>query len=383
MVKDGFVAAARELGPLVREHARMAEEERTLPRTLVDAFAKAGFFGMCRPASVGGGEADPLTVLRVIEEVAHADGSAGWCVNLNAACGFFAGLLPELGAREVFGDPGAAVGGVVNPTGGAVVEAGGYRLNGRWSFASTCKHAAWMGVSCLVFDGDSMRMHGEFPEVRVAFVPSSEYVVHDTWRASGLRGTGSHDIEASGVLVPEHRTFRMLPEAVHPSPLYRFPFFGFFAAANAAVALGVARAAIDELVKVAQTKTPFGEMSTLANRPTAQTTIGRAEGAMRSGRAYLHEATADLWARVQASAPITAKDRALYRIACNTATHNALDAVTAVFQAGGGSALYDKSPLQRCLRDAYAVTQHVSVAIPMFELAGATLVGVSPDHPLL
>jgi alkylation response protein AidB-like acyl-CoA dehydrogenase len=218
----------------------------------------------------------------------------------------------------------------------------------------------------------------------VAFFSRSEFEIIDTWKVSGLRGTGSHDFAVNDVFVPAYRCIRMpLAPSPYPGNLYRFPFFGFLAMVVASTALGVGRAAIDELGRVARTKRPFGMMSTLATRASAQIAASEAEAYVRSGRALLIEATSEVWDAVVAGRPVSVEQRALLRVAATNAVVSSARAVDLVYTAGGASAMYESSPLQRCLRDVHAITQHYAVAPHNHELCGKVLLGAEPDSPTL
>ena len=151
----------------------------------------------------------------------------------------------------------------------------------------------------------------------------------------------------------------------------------------AASALGIARAAIDELLRLAGTKTPFGMASTLSTRTTAQIAVCEAMATVRSARALVVEETTCLWEMVQAGTPVTTEQQALLRIAATHATAASADVVDRMYTAAGGSAVYASSPLQRLLRDIHAITQHVFVAPPTYEPLGKILLGVEPDGFML
>jgi alkylation response protein AidB-like acyl-CoA dehydrogenase len=199
------------------------------------------------------------------------------------------------------------------------------------------------------------------PEIVVTWIKGSDYRIIDTWDTAGLRATGSNDIEVSDVFVPKHRTFPFpLIDPVAEGALFRFPIVGLFAVAVAVSALGIAQAAIDELLRLARTKTPFGMVSTLSTRTTTQIAACEAMAMTRSARALLVEETTSMWEMVQAGTPVNAEQRGLLRIAATHATATAAGVVDRMYTAGGGTAIFASSPLQRCLRDVHAVTQHFS-----------------------
>jgi indole-3-acetate monooxygenase len=72
-----LLASARALGPMISPHAEATGRDRRLARPVLEAMREAGLFRMFTPRSLGGLEADPVTVARVAEEIASFD-SAGW-----------------------------------------------------------------------------------------------------------------------------------------------------------------------------------------------------------------------------------------------------------------------------------------------------------------
>ena len=266
----------------------------------------------------------------------------------------------------------------------AVEVDGGYRVSGRWSFVSNCHHCTWLALSCVVVAGDAAAAAADGPPIVMAFVPASQWQIIDTWDTVGLRATGSHDIEVSDVFVPAHRAISIqLSEPVRDGALFRFPVVGLFSVGMAACALGLARAAIDEVLDLAGTKTPFGMSSTLATRATTQIAVCEAIATARSARALLVQETDRMWQAVQAGEPPTAEQRALLRIATTHATGAAAAAVDRAYTAAGSSAIFGSSPLQRCLRDIHTLTQHFFVAPPTYEMTGKVLLGVEPDGFML
>jgi indole-3-acetate monooxygenase len=382
--RDSLVDAARGLGPLIRENADRGERERRLPEKTAKALTEAGFFRLCRPSGLGGLEADPITVLEVVEELARHDGSAAWCALNCGIAGVLQAYVPHEGGRQFGSAPDVVVNGVVAPSGRALEVEGGYRVSGRWRFVSNCHYCHWLAPASLVYKGESVSTGPMGPEAVMTWIEASDCRIIDTWDTAGLRATGSHDVEVSDVFVPKRLTAPLPPQDPVPEgPLFRFPVVGLWSAGLAAAALGIARAAIDDLVQVAATKTPFGMASALSTRATARIAVCEATAGTRSARALLVEETARVWEQVQEDMHVTAEQQARLRIAATHATAASAAAVDRMYTAGGGSALFASSPLQRCLRDVHAVTQHAFVAPPTYESLGSILLGVEPDGFML
>src|SRR5438445_6080267 len=271
---------AGALGPRIRERADEIEAARRLPADLVMEIANAKLFKVAISEAEGGLGADILTTLRVIEEIARADGSAGWCVAMGInTFRQSAQFVPDVRRKIFFSDPVGISAGSANPRGRAVAVPGGYRVTGHWFFASGCMHSSALHGACKVFDADAPRLrpNGD-QEVRIAyFYPKSIARIIDTWEVSGLRGTGSHDIEVVDLFVPEGRTFSALDRRARVTgPMNRMHGFDLAGCGFCCVGLGVARAAIDEFVELAQVKVPRSSSELLRDRAIVQAKIGEA-----------------------------------------------------------------------------------------------------------
>lgn len=374
-----LLSTVDRLRPAIVDAAGQAERERTLPPALAREMSLAGLFRMSVPTDYGGSEAPLSTQLEVIERVAQADASAGWCVMIASTTSMLCGQWDDAVVQEIFGeDRLASVCGVYAPKGKAEAVEGGYRVTGRWSFASGCRHSSWrLGGAMLPGHGDGP------PQMRLMMFRAEDTVVHDTWRVAGLRGTGSHDIEVKEAFVPAARAVDPGRKPHRDQLLYRMPLFGALAAEVAAVALGIARAAIDAFVQLATAKVPAGGRKTLAQRGTVQALVAEAEGGYRAGRAGLLEAARVCEAQASDGAALGAEARLSLRLAANEAVRAAVRAVDMMYRAGGGTSLYEDSPLQRHLRDVHATTQHAMVSLGIDELCGRALLGHDvPAHQL-
>jgi alkylation response protein AidB-like acyl-CoA dehydrogenase len=378
--------AVRALGPSIRAAADRTERDRRVPPEVVDALARAGVFRLCVARAYGGLEADVATLLATLAAVAEADASTGWCAMIGATSGLVSGYLAPADAREIYGrDPLVVTGGVFAPKGKAVAVADGYRVRGRWAFASGCQHCAWLLGGCVVFDDGTPRLLPRgIPDARMMLFPAAEVEIVDTWTVAGLRGTGSHDIAVTDVFVPAGRAVSLTTDAPREAgALYRFPAFGLLALGIAAVALGNARRALDEIGLVASDKTPTGSQRLVRERAVVQAALARAEAGLRAARAFLAEAVAEAWDEAARDGAIALPRRLALRLAATHATEAATRAVDAAWEAGGGTAIYAASPLERCFRDAHVLTAHVMVAPATWELAGRLLLGVDTDTAML
>lgn len=375
---------ARRVAAEIAPWAHEIEAGRRLPRAVVDALVQAGVFKLLVPRAYGGAETSLATLVAVLDEIARADGSAGWCAMIGASSGLMAGFLSDDVARTVYGPDDAITCGVVAPTGKAAPVAGGFRVSGRWAFGSGCQHSTWCMGGTLM-DGEVLP--GGAPDVRSMLFHVSEIRILDTWDTSGLRGTGSHDFVAEDVFVPAERSFSLL-SGRHALPAYRSAFFGGLAAGVAAVTLGIARAAIDAFVALARDKRPMGTRQTLAHRELAQLAVARAEARVRAARSFLLE-TVEAASAGAAGAPgepavdATVEQRALLRLAACHAASEAAAAVDLMYEAGGASSFHATSPLQRCFRDVHTATQHAMVNPTTAARVGRVLLGLESDTSTL
>src|SRR5947199_6328209 len=392
MITDSARAATspldvpRALAPRLRERAAEIEAARKLPADLVMDIANARLFRVALPEAEGGLGADIVTTLQVIEEVARAEGSTGWCLAMGInTLRQSAQFAPEVRREIFFSDPVGVSAGSANPRGRAVAVPGGYRVTGHWFFASGCMHSSAVHGACKVFDGDTPRRrpNGD-QEVRIAyFHPKSQARIIDTWHVSGMRGTGSHDIEVEDLFVPAEHTFSALDRRARVTgPMNRMHGFDLAGCGFCCVGLGVARAAVDEFVELAQVKVPRSSSELLRDRPLVQARIGEAEALLRSGRALLFDTLQAMWQTVVAGEYVTERQRSDLRMAMTHAAQSAAQATHIVCATAGTTSIFTSSPLERYARDAEVVTRHNQLQFVNYEAVGRTMLGLESNSPL-
>jgi alkylation response protein AidB-like acyl-CoA dehydrogenase len=382
--REDLLAAVEALAPRLRAAADETEAARSLPEALVQAMADAGLYRMYLPRSLGGGELDPLTYFDVIEALARAESVAGWSVLISTgAMTITARGLPDEVLREMFTSPRTTLmAGSGPPNGRAHAVPGGYRLTGSWTQGSNIRLARWVLAGCHLYDGDRPRLGPDGAAVYLRCVlPASEVEISDTWYTTGMRGTGSHDWAVNDKFIPEERVHRGTDVSRRPQPLYQF--VGWTHVAHAAMGLAIARVAIDEFIALAGGKSATWHKTEgrLATRTTIQAKVAQAEALVGSGRAYVREATRDIWETVCLRQTPSTSQRAIYRLAVAQAYANASQAVDLLYNLAGASAIYARSPLDRCLRDVHTAAAHVWVAPDTYELAGRLLLGLDPGSP--
>lgn len=383
---DTLRAHAHQLAARVADAAAAIEEQRRIPPPLVADLARAGLFRTLVPSRAGGLEVEPRVMLDAIETIARGDGSAGWAVMIGATTGLIAAYLPDTATHEIFvATPDGVTGGVFHPRGRATVVDGGYRVSGRWPLASGCQHCAWLLGGCIVFaDGEPKLRENGAPEARMMIFPAGAAQIIDTWNVSGLRGTGSHDIAVDDLFVPAERSVWFSSDPVRRGgALYAFPVFGLLALGIAAVALGIARGAIDDLLELAGAKVPTGSRRPLAERSATQATVAQATALVAAAHAHLRATVDEVWRTATSGGAVTLEQRARLRLAATQTVRDAARAVDLAYECGGATSIYADSPLQRRFRDVHVATQHILVAPATYELAGRVLLGLPADTEML
>jgi alkylation response protein AidB-like acyl-CoA dehydrogenase len=376
-----LVARAAQTAAALRAASERIEAARTLPQDVVEKLVREGFTRLCVPRSLGGPELHPAALLDVLAALAAGDASAAWCAMIASTSSVLAAWLPPETARLVYGPEGSISGGVFAPRGLARRVDGGFRVSGRWAFASGCSHCAWLMGGCFVEgEGGRETLAPGVPDVRLLLFPREQAKILDTWDVVGLSGTGSHDIEVRDLFVPAGRDVSLAGDRPRErGALYAFPVFGLLGVGVAAVGLGVARRAVDELVALAAEKTPALGRRRLAERALTQARVAEAEAGLRAAHAGLREAVDAAWRPASETGAVGLRERAGLRLAATHAARHSARVAGAMYDLGGGSSIYRASALQRCLRDAHVVTQHAMVGEGTYELAGRVLLGLDTD----
>jgi len=382
-----ILAAARALAPKIREASNEIERERRLTPPIVEAMRSAGIFGMTMPKQWGGPELDPLMQIRVIEALAEADGSVGWCAMINSDGGYFGACLDEPLAREMYRDLQTPTAGSLIFVGRADRVADGYRVRGRWPFASGCTHSGWVYLTCAIYENGVERMIADgIPERRVCILPAKDVEILDTWYTTGLRGSGSYDVQVTDLLVPPERSMPFPLKPLRAEPLYRWPLTFLINAPG--VALGIARGAINDFAEIARRKsttisTAMGRPVMLCDEAYAQTALARAEALVGSARAYIFETVGDMWRSLSNGERLTLRQRGLFRLALAHMHEACLEAVAGLYKAVGGSVVYASGPLDRRLRDLTTINQHTINSPKLQETLGKILFGMDVRDALI
>lgn len=379
-----IVAAAMALAPAVRAARDEAEQMRQTPPALAAEITRAGIYQMYLPRSAGGPETPPLTAFRVVEALSRVDGSVGWCAMIATSISMSVGRLPADVGRELAGTPADYRGaGSARPGGRAWAVDGGFRVKGRWNFASGIQNARWLYCTCIMMDDETpVLTPAGTPLLRAVWVPRESVTIVDTWQVMGMRGTGSQDFTVDDVFVPERRSCLSEAAPVETGPLYnRRAWYVHLWTPSAGNALGIARGAIDSLAEIAATEASTMSANLLRDRPMVQARIAEAEAIVNAARAYVFDAVGRLWATLCAGETPSDQMIAQGRLALVHAMHEAVRAVDKVFHAAGTNAIYTRLPLERAFRDVHVAVQHAAGLPGYFESAGKALLGVRPSDP--
>jgi indole-3-acetate monooxygenase len=376
-----LLKAVEQVRGTLQAGADAAEANATLPQATVQALDDAGLFALKLPAVLGGAEADLVTQLEVLEAISYIDTSAGWCTLIGAAAiaspGAFLGN--EAIAQMFTGGQVPRAAGAFMPSGRAVPVDGGYRVSGRWAFASGIQHAQWVSATVRVIQDSAAT-----PALRRVVVPVAAVQIHNNWQVMGLQGTGSCDFSLTDLFVPAHFSWDVQRDRPQRGgPLYRLGMPAFVSNEHVAFALGVGRRALDTLLDLAQSKQRgYGQASTLAARPAVQRALGESELRLRAARALAVETYEKAWATVCAGQTLPPRLQAELRSVATLATEVAVEVTTQMFRYSGGTALYTTSVLQRCLRDINAAAQHLMVSDAAYENYGQFLLGLPDADPM-
>jgi indole-3-acetate monooxygenase len=363
-----LVERARELLPLLNEHAEANDAAGELAEPVVEALHDGGFFGMWVPRSVGGSELMPLESLQVIEELTYGDPSVGW-VHMAAglAIGTGAAFLGDEAVAQLFGgERFPVIAGQGTRPGTAIEQDGGHLLSGDWSFASGIKHSGYIHTAGLVeATGD----------LRIFVLPVAQATLIDNWNVLGLRGTGSIDYRIRDVFVPREWSHPALIEtSTRGGGFYGLGIIGIAMICHSGWALGMGRRLLDELRALVRQKA--GRPGQFVESDSFLEGLAKAEGTYRAARALVRETWADVEATLERGEPLSVREHTLIRLALTHATWAVHDVCMFVYKSGGTTALR-AGTIQRLFRDMHAGTQHVTSSPPVIQACGRELAGLA------
>jgi alkylation response protein AidB-like acyl-CoA dehydrogenase len=369
-----LVSIARSLEPLISEHAQALEEGR-IPPPLVAALYDTGVFKALLPREVGGLEAEPVEWLAMVEEFARLNSSVGWLAFIQSGVGLtfldparFERFRERGGGRMILAMSLGRVGGT------AVRADGGYRVSGRWPFASGSPFATWLGGMSLVCDSGGAPVFDAAgqPQRLLAIWPADQARLIDTWDGLGLRGTGSGDFEVSDLFVPDDQ----VNPGFYGPPAYDRALFRIKEmpeVGHGAHALGIASAAMEAFVAAVNTKPVPGSARHMAmgHMQAHQIAFARADAQVRAARALLHETVRAAFADAGAGPELSLELRVRLREANIFAVRSAREAVGLIFDMAGSSAVYRGRPIERAFRDINTAAAHTNYVDTAYAAIGS------------
>ena len=390
MLRDraALLSVAEDLGPLIRDHAGEAEQNRRLSPAVAEALVDAGLYRLLLPRSLGGLEVDPVTCSEIVERIAGYDSAAGWSLQAGNVGAYWAARLPAEGTEEIYGHtPSAVMAAAFHPPQRAHEVPGGFRITGRGPLASNIHQAEWLFLTALVMDGEQPRTSEGMPIVVAVVLRASDAEIVDTWDSLGMRGSDSNDVVLNDVFVPASRAFPLVPAFEpgphHRGPLYRFPAIGAAIFTVAPVALAVARGAIGATRELMDRKTPLGFSKPLRERSGVQATLARAEGILRAARLLYYDTMQQAWARTVAGERHSLEHKADLQLAGAHAAASASKVTDMMHRVAGTTGIYARSPIERYFRDAQTLRHHGFMSENRFEAVGQAYCGLAPEFAIM
>lgn len=378
---------AAAIRPALARRALETESARRVAAATFGELHEAGLFRLLQPARVGGAELDMGVLVEVSAELARGCAASAWVLANLASHHWMLGMWPQAAQDEVWGAGGESAdalicASLIFPAGRAHACAGGYRLSGRWTFASGIDDSGWVMLGAIVDEGggageehwdgepeepDAFAMApGEY---RIFLLPKGDYRVRDTWHAAGLCGTGSNEVSVAGVLVPPHLTLPitavqggMTPGSqANPGPLYRIPLLPTFGYVVAGVTLGIAQGALDRFTGENRDRMASYSGRMLTDFHPVQARVAEAAASIDAAKRLLLGNCADIMADAAQEAAPAPLEKARLRRDAAFAAQLCRRAVELLFDASGGAALFLAHPAQRALRDIYAACSHIAL----------------------
>lgn len=371
-----FDAAAE----VAAEHSDWAEDNSRLATATAEALTAAGVARLYLPQSLGGFEVDPVTCAKVTERLALADPSAAWFVMVANSAKLMASAWPEAMVEHLLSDPDVVMAASGNRPFTAVQDGDGYRISGTNSFVSGCHHARWL-LSPARFDEAGT-------DVRTIVLSLAECEIVDNWQVLGMRGTGSNDVSADAVWIPEIQTWRS-PEPgtevrnrYYQGDLYRCPGRIIFAT-YVPVTLVLAQQALAALDELAEGKTPYAQAGKLKHRSIAQIKSGQALATYRAAHGYFFAALEAAYERARQGRDASPDEKADLYLAGTHAVQSSARVVRLVADAAGSSVTYQGTPLERILRDMETLRHHGFANESRYGSVSQLRWGAELDYPLM
>lgn len=387
MTPQNLVLRAAALKPLLAAHARETELARRPLEKVWNAVRRSGVFYHFVPKKYGGLEFDVETFIDTMLPLGEGCASTGWVTSFCVEHNWMLSQFPEQAQDEIFGScPYVIAPGVTMPPGKVEVVAGGYRLSGRWKWATGVMNADW-----ILAAGAGPADANGVPSVLFFVFPASQATVLDVWHVDGMVGTGSNDIQVDDLFVPTHRCLDMgeMREGrahgarLYDNPIYRMPMLPFLALTAAIPAVGTARATVDYFRRRLSERIVLGTQKTQSEKPAAQMRLARADLEARTAELLLRDVARALVMLGERGTPTSVAERISLRSQVGYAMELCRHAIGRLCEASGSGAHFLDNQLQRALRDVNVMSSHVVYDMDgSTELHGRAMIGLPPNSAL-
>lgn len=343
-----------------------------VPQHIVDLMKKAGFFRVSVPRIFGGNAGNPIPFLQSLEKLAAVDGSAAWVASFGSS-NYYLAALPKATQEIIYQNgPDQIFAGGLFPVQPAESLNGGWQVNGKWKFSSGCKTADWLGVGICESNASGFQ-----DRPRTAIFPKHHVEIAENWNVFGMEGTGSHDLKITNKFVSEDWTFIRGAKAVIDEPLYHIPTVAFSGQVHTVVALGLAYAAIQELLNICQGQTTTGAPK-LADRAYFRIGLSKNAASFLSARGYFYDICHRVWQEIEKGHEINKALENEMRLSATYAAHLCADVVKNCYSISGINSIFMSQRMQKILRDVLVITQHAHINESVFDGAGAIMTNTTP-----
>ncbi|MGY8990477.1 MAG: acyl-CoA dehydrogenase family protein [Rhodospirillales bacterium] len=373
-----ILARVARVVPAIKEASQQIEQDRRLPPELREKLYQEKLFRLLLPKDFGGEEIDPLTFFQVISAIAEADASTAWCLCQANGCSASAAYVEPHVAEAIWGSDPKAVVAWGPGKAEAIRKDDGYVVTGRWQFASGSRHSTWLGARMPI-----TLPNGE-EAFRVLFFPSGEAEMEDIWNVLGLRGTASDGYSIKDVFIQQDYMATRDVEAEerrYNAPLYLIHANIHYATGFSGVALGIARAMLEDFKELASKKTPSRLTQRLCENPVIQLAVAKAEARIRSARALMLSEWREIWDEVVSTHTFSEDARMRLRFSATYCIHEAKEVVDALYDASGATTIFSSNQMQKYFRDIHTLTQQGQGRSMYMQVAGAHLMGLKADMP--
>jgi 3-hydroxy-9,10-secoandrosta-1,3,5(10)-triene-9,17-dione monooxygenase len=386
---EELLAHARALAPVLNERVAEADRLRELPRVTVDDIRRTGIHRVHQPARFGGAEAEMRYGLDIITETGRGCASTAWVLAQNITHNLMLAQWPDEAQQDVWGErPDALLSGILIPgIGRAQRVSGGYVLSGRWPFVSGVNVCDWAIFTALVPNAEGVMEDCHF------LISRHEFEIIDTWHTVGLRGTSSNDVSVDEVFIPEHRSITVEDlkggssspgSRYNPATIFRSPLYAVFGLFIASAPMGAAEATVEHYIAQAKKRVALMTGGALAQYGTQQVRVAEASTAVETARMLLRSAANEAMTILESGRLPTPEERTKFRCHAAYAGKLMTNAVTIVWEAGGGAVMYDSNPISRGFRDVTSANRHTTQTWDLnASMHGRVKLGLPLDNPAI